>query len=92
MTLLRKALLAVVILLFVFFISLFVFIRFHGKNFIEQQAGGILKRKVTIEQAGYVFPVGLHLSNLNIEGLLFASDAEIRCDFFASGGGNPGGL
>jgi uncharacterized protein involved in outer membrane biogenesis len=87
MALLRKALLSVVILLFVFFISLVVFIRFQGKNFIERQAGAILQRLVTIDQADFIFPMGVHLTDLSIEGLLFAPEAQVRCDLFALLGG-----
>ena len=84
---LRKLLLAVVIVLVVFFISLVVFIRLQGKDFIERQAGAILHRPVTIDQAQFVFPMGVDLTDLNIEGLLFAPEARVRFNLFALLGG-----
>jgi hypothetical protein len=87
MALLKKIFFIVLIVTMVFFISLIVFIRLQGKNFIERQAGAILQRPILIDQAQFIFPMGVHLTNLNIEGLLFAPAAQVSCDLLAFLGG-----
>jgi len=83
-----KIFLITLCLVFAFFISLAVFIRFQGKNFIETQASAILHRPVTIGQAQFVFPSGVCLTDLNIEGLVFAPKAQVLCELVAFPGGN----
>lgn len=75
---LRKLFWAFVIVLVVFFITCFIVIRFNGKSLIESRASAILKRPVTVGEASFIFPNGVHLKDLNVEGLLFAPDAQAR--------------
>ncbi len=85
---LKKLLLAVVIVCVVFFISCAVLIRLKGKELIEGRASAMLDRPVTIAKASFIFPIGVHLTDLNIEGLLFAPVAEVRCSLMAFLGRN----
>lgn len=83
MKLLKKLLLAVVILCILFFISVFVLVRFQGKALFEQRASVVFQRPVTIEQVQFVVPSGLELTDLNIEGLLFAPKAQVSWDWMS---------
>ena len=77
MAFIRKILFAGLILAIVFFISLFLVIRFQGKAFILKKAQAVFNRPVSVDEVNYVFPAGIQLENLNIQGLLFAESARI---------------
>lgn len=79
MAFIRKILFAGSIIAIVFFISLFVLIRFQGKAFILKKAEAVFNRPLAFDDIQYVFPLGIRLSNLNIDGLLFAGRVELLC-------------
>ncbi|GEM_PF-5170637 len=67
-------------LLLVFFFSLIVLVRLHGKAFIEQRASLMLHRPVTVVDVRLIFPMVLDIKGFNVEGLLWVEEAQVRCD------------
>ena len=81
-----KIILVALCLVLVFFISLIFFVRSQGKAFIEKQASLMFQRPVTVDGVRFVFPMSVHLTDLNVQGLLFVPDAQVRCsptEFFS---------
>ncbi len=78
MALIKKILLAVVIVCILIFFSLIVFFRYQGKLFIERKASAVFNRPLTVENAKFVFPVGIELSNVNVPELFFAESVLVK--------------
>lgn len=62
-------------------LALFLFIETNGKPFLEQKMSVSLGRPVTMAQARFVFPVGLRLDDLTVEGVLKAQEARVYLSF-----------
>jgi hypothetical protein len=81
-----KFLAVAVLILALFFVSLVVWCRWYGKSVIERRASVVLNRPVSVEQVEVAFPWALRLTGLNIEGLLWADQAEIKGGLWSPAG------
>jgi hypothetical protein len=80
-----KFLAVAVLILVLFFVSLLVWCRWYGKSAIERRASVVLERSVKVEHVELVFPFALRVTGLDVQGLLWAEQAEIRGGFWLWG-------
>jgi len=55
-------------------LGVYIFFRLHGKELCEQKLSRALKRDVTITQVRFVFPLGLRLDEVTVQGVLKAKE------------------
>src|SRR3989338_1955579 len=62
-------------------LALYLFVETNGKPFLEQKMTASLGRQVTTSQVRFVFPVGLRLDDLAIDGVLKVKEARVYLSF-----------
>lgn len=80
MALLRKVLGFVLVVAVVFFVSVLVYLKYQGKALMERKVSAVFQKPVSVGSVTYRFPLGVDVTGLNIEGLLFAADARVAGD------------
>lgn len=87
MTIIKKLISLVFLVLLLFFSIAFIWVAYNGKTFIESRAGVLFRRPVTVEEVGFVLPLGVRITNLNVSGLLLSPEALIHFGWNALLGG-----
>lgn len=62
-------------------LALYLFVESNGKMFLEQRMSATLGRQVATSQVRFVFPVGLRLDDLAIEGIMSVKEARVYLSF-----------
>ncbi len=62
-------------------LALYFFVETNGKPFLEHKLSAGLGRQVTASQVRFVFPVGLRLDDLSVEGVLKVKEARAYLSF-----------
>ena len=70
MKLFKRLLILIVAFLVLFFVSVSVFVKIYGKNFVEKILKNTLDREVSVEKVSYQFPLSLRLNNIRIAHLI----------------------
>lgn len=78
MTIFKNLLYLAVIVVLLFFIIAFIWVRANGKTLIESRASAIFRAPVTVVEVTFAFPLGVHLTDLNISGLLFSTETNVQ--------------
>src|SRR3990167_7999963 len=81
MRLISKLTIWVFVLLALAVLALYLFIEIKGRPFLEQVMTSNLGTPVTASQVRFVFPVGLRLDNLTVEGIAEVKEARVYLSF-----------